>query len=74
MAETVVSGSPIDGGRREELIELFKDAKLRLVFVTAFPDRGEVFRKFLEIVAWGTEVWCSSDPSHLIHFNGERFL
>jgi len=74
LVEAVVSGGPIDGGRREELIELFKDVNSRLVFVTAFPDRGEVFRKFLEMVAWETEVWCASDPSHLIHFNGEHFL
>ena len=44
------------------------------IYVTAFPDRGEIFRKFLAVVAWETEVWCASDPTHLIHFNGIRFL
>ena len=25
-------------------------------------------------IAWETEVWIASDPDHLIHFNGEKFL
>jgi hypothetical protein len=23
---------------------------------------------------WETEVWVAGSPTHLIHFNGERFL
>ena len=74
LAEAVASSGPVDGGRHDELSALFKDSKAGLVYVTAFPDRGDVFRKFLSVVAWETEVWCASDPTHLIHFNGVRFL
>lgn len=74
LAEAVTSSGPVDGGRHLELAELFKDSKAGLVYVTAFPDRDETFRKFLAVVAWETEVWCASDPTHLIHFNGIRFL
>jgi hypothetical protein len=74
LAEAVASGGPVDSGRHMELAELFRDSKAGLVYVTAFPDRGAVFRKFLSVVAWETEVWCASDPTHLIHFNGIRFL
>lgn len=74
LAEAVASSGPVDGGRHAELAELFKDSKAGLVYVTAFPDRGEIFRKFLSVVAWETEAWCASDPTHLIHFNGVRFL
>lgn len=74
LIEAVASGGPVDSGRHVELSELFKHSTAGLVYVTAFPDRGEVFRKFLSVVAWETEVWCASDPTHLIHFNGERFL
>lgn len=74
LAEAVTSSGPVDGGRHTELAELFKDSKAGLVYVTAFPDRGEIFRKFLAVVAWETEVWCASDPTHLVHFNGIRFL
>ena len=31
-------------------------------------------KKRLTDVSWETEVWTSDDPTHLVHFNGERFL
>lgn len=74
LVEAVASSGPVDAGRHDELSRLFASSNAGLVYVTAFPDRGTVFRKFLSVVAWETEVWCASDPTHLIHFNGERFL
>jgi hypothetical protein len=74
LVEAVASSGPVDGIRHTELSDLFKASTAGLVYVTAFPDRGEVLRKFLSVVAWETEVWCASDPTHLIHFNGIRFL
>lgn len=74
LAEAVTSSGPVDGGRHAELAALFSQSTAGLVYVTAFPDRGEMMRKFLSVVAWETEVWCASDPTHLIHFNGDRFL
>lgn len=74
LVEAVTSTGPVDGIRYAELAELFKASTAGLVYVTAFPDRGETMRKFLSVVAWETEVWCASDPTHLIHFNGVRFL
>jgi hypothetical protein len=74
LVEAVASSGPVDGMRHAELSDLFKASTAGLVYVTAFPDRGEVMRKFLSVVAWETEVWCAGDPSHLIHFNGIRFL
>ena len=74
LVEAVASSGPVDGIRHAELSDLFKESTAGLVYVTAFPDRGEIMRKFLSVVAWETEVWCASDPTHLIHFNGIRFL
>ena len=74
LVEAVASSGPVDGMRHAELSDLFKASTAGLVYVTAFPDRGEIMRKFLSVVAWETEVWCAGDPSHLIHFNGIRFL
>lgn len=74
LIEAVASSGPVDGIRHAELSSLFKASTAGLVYVTAFPDRGEIMRKFLSVVAWETEVWCASDPTHLIHFNGIRFL
>ena len=30
--------------------------------------------KYLPEISWETEVWFAESPSHMIHFNGERFL
>jgi type II restriction enzyme len=30
--------------------------------------------KYLRDIAWETDVWLAENPSHLIHFNGEKFL
>lgn len=73
LVESVTSVGPMDGKRYDELTELFGHASAGLVFVTAFPDRS-LMKKFLTDLAWETEVWVASDPDHLIHFNGDRFL
>jgi len=73
LIEAVTSAGPVDGKRRKELKGLFAGCKAGLVFVTAFASR-EAMRSFLAQISWETEVWVAEDPSHLIHFNGERFL
>jgi BsuBI/PstI restriction endonuclease C-terminus. len=73
LIEAVTSHGPIDIKRHNELRDLFRDSKASLVFVTAFPTR-KVMMKYLQEIAWETEVWVAEAPSHLIHFNGERFL
>ena len=30
--------------------------------------------RYLSEIAWATEVWIAEVPSHLIHFDGDRFL
>ena len=73
LCESVTSHGPVDGKRHEELKRLFAGCKAGLVFVTAFPTRA-VMAKYLPAIAWETEVWCAESPTHIIHFNGERFL
>ena len=73
LIEAVTTHGPIDIKRHNELKELFKDSQSPLVFVTAFPTR-KVMMKYLQEIAWETDVWIAEAPSHLIHFNGERFL
>jgi hypothetical protein len=74
LVEAVVTTDPIDESLRRELAEMFTRSKAGLVYVTAFLDCGEVFRKFLSVVAWETEVWCANEPTHMIHFNGARLF
>ena len=73
LCEAVTSHGPVDGKRHAELKRLFKSCTAGLVFVTAFPTRS-VMARYLGEIAWETEVWCAEAPTHLIHFNGERFL
>src|ERR1700730_14511891 len=73
LMEAASSHGPVDGKRYRELGNLFASARPRCVFVSCFPSRAEM-RKYLSVIAWETEVWCANEPSHLIHFNGERLL
>ncbi len=73
LVESVTSHGPVSGKRHAELAELFAGSSAGLVYVTAFPNRA-VMKFYLSEIAWETEVWGAEAPSHLIHFNGERFL
>lgn len=73
LVEAVTSHGPVDGKRHTELTTLFNGSTAGLVYVTAFPNRTLMTRYLLDI-AWETDVWIADSPSHLIHFNGERFL
>jgi hypothetical protein len=73
LVESVTSHGPVDGKRHAELAVLFSGSTAGLVYVTAFPNRA-IMGRYLGEIAWETEVWVADAPSHLIHFNGERFL
>lgn len=71
--EAYHSTGPMDAKRVEELRTLFMDARPGLVFVTALEDRAS-FRGAAVDIAWETDVWVRDAPTHMIHFDGERFL
>lgn len=73
LVESVTSHGPVDGKRHVELANLFAASTAGLVYVTAFPSRA-LMSRYLSEIAWETEVWVADAPSHLIHFNGVRFL
>ena len=73
LVESVTSHGPVDGKRHAELARLFAASKVGLVYVTAFPNRS-IMGRYLGDIAWETEVWVADAPSHLIHFDGVRFL
>jgi hypothetical protein len=73
LIEAVTTHGPVNPKRRGELKVLFKQCEAGLVFVTAFLDR-QAMMKYLSEISWETEVWVADAPTHLIHFNGERFL
>ena len=73
LVECVTSHGPVDGKRHAELARLFANSTAGLIYVTAFPNRA-VMKRYLGEIAWETEVWVADAPSHLIHFDGVRFL
>jgi hypothetical protein len=73
LIEAVTSHGPVNAKRREELKQLFAKSSAPLVYVTAFLTR-KALNKYQREIAWETEVWVADAPTHLIHFNGERFL
>ncbi|MBS9438213.1 restriction endonuclease [Photorhabdus noenieputensis] len=73
LVESVTSHGPVDGKRHAELAKLFAGSTAGLVYVTAFPNRS-IMSRYLGEIAWESEVWVADAPSHLIHFNGVRFL
>lgn len=73
LIEAVTSHGPVSPKRQVELQAAFKNCSAKPIFVSAFP-YFSTFKKFLAKIAWETEVWLADMPSHLIHFNGDRFL
>ncbi|GAB2576001.1 hypothetical protein GCM10027168_06220 [Streptomyces capparidis] len=73
LVEAVTSTGPVNSLRMAQLKELFAGARPGLVFVTAFRTKKK-FRQFATDIAWETEVWIAEDSTHMVHFNGERFL
>lgn len=73
LIEAVTSHGPIDSKRKIELDELFGKSKAGLVFITTFQDKKTMI-KYLEKIAWETEIWVADNPTHLVHLNGKRFL
>lgn len=73
LIEAVTSHGPVNPKRRLELKELFAGTSAGIVYVTAFPKK-KTMMKYLDEISWETEVWIAEAPTHLIHFNGERFL
>jgi adenine-specific DNA-methyltransferase len=73
LIEAASSHGPVDGKRHAELKTLFANSRAGLVYISCFTSRAQM-RRYLSVIAWETEAWCADHPTHLIHFNGERFL
>jgi len=72
LVESVTSHGPVDSKRQFELDKLF-DTNLKKIYVSAFPNK-QTFTKYSQDIAWETEVWLSDNATHMIHFNGDKFI
>lgn len=73
LMEACSTHGPIDVIRKRELLKLFEPQRDNIVFVSCFPDRATM-RQYLKDLAWETEAWCASEPDHVMHLDGTRFL
>ncbi len=73
VVEAVTSHGPVDNKRYAELTDLFAGVSAGIIYVTAFRSHSAMAR-YLSDIAWETEVWIAEVPSHLIHFDGDRYL
>lgn len=74
--EAVTSVGPISKKRISEIESMTEKCIAGPVYVTAFLDMTSKngFKKFIDKIAWETEVWVANNPDHLIHLNGDRFF
>ena len=73
LIETVTSHGPVSPKRHAEIEAALEHCQAGRVYVTAFLTRQD-FRKYAADIAWETEVWIAENPSHMIHFNGPKFV
>lgn len=73
LVEAVTSHGPVSPKRRHELEQVLESCTADRVYVSAFHDFKE-FRRHVADIAWETEVWVAQNPTHMIHFNGDKFL
>ena len=73
LVDAITGKGPINSQRRRELAALFQNSSAGLIFVTAFLTRSDM-AKYIGEISWETEVWVQEASTHLIHFDGKRFL
>jgi hypothetical protein len=71
--ETVTNVGAITVKRMNEIEKMTVGCKSGKIYVTAFPDK-KTYKKFVDELAWETEVWIAETPQHLIHLNGDKFI
>jgi len=73
LVEAVTSHGPVSPKRHAEIEKMMRNCCVDRVYVSAFQTSAD-FRRFAGEIAWETEVWIAEHPSHMIHFNGPKFL
>lgn len=73
LIEAYHSSNPITTERKYELEQMMGSAASKCVFVTAFNNH-DAYHSCPEDIAWETEIWIATEPDHMIHRNGHRFM
>lgn len=73
LIEAYHTSNPITPQRKLELQQILGENAKKAVFITAF-ENITAYRNCSEELAWETEVWIATEPDHMIHRNGFRFM
>jgi hypothetical protein len=74
VVEAVISGGAFSADRVRDVDQVLfggKEKRFGVEYFTAFPNRA-TFRRFIEDIAWGTQVWLSQEPFGVIIFRQVR--
>lgn len=71
--EAVDSVGPMSPDRVIDINNMTHRVTSGKIFVTAFLTMSK-YRRFVDQLAWETEVWIAESPDHMIHLNGNKFL
>ncbi|HEY6328679.1 MAG TPA: BsuBI/PstI family type II restriction endonuclease [Blastocatellia bacterium] len=71
--EAVTSAGAMTPARIKDIeaILLPDNMSFGIEYFTAFPDRS-VFKRFVEDIAWGTQVWLANEPFGVVIFRRVR--
>lgn len=73
LIEAYHTSNPITPERKYELEQVLGDSAEKCVFITAFGDSKSAALCTSEL-AWETEIWIATNPDHMMHRNGFRFM
>ena len=74
LIEAYHTSNPISDLRKYELAtKVLGESADKAIYVTAF-ENVHSYNSCPEELAWETEVWIATEPNHMIHRNGNRFL
>lgn len=71
--EAVTSVGTISVKRMQEIEAMSSKCTAGKIYVTAFPS-SKIYKRFVDQLAWETEVWIADNPDHMIHLNGDKFI
>lgn len=73
LIEAYHTSNPITVERKYELSQIFFEVADKCIYVTAF-ENNSAYHTCTEELAWETEVWIITEPDHMLHLNGSRFM
>ncbi len=69
LIDTALHHGSMNIERIKKLESLLQNNNSKVLYITAYPNKN-IFRDYVMDISWNTMAWIESEPSHIIHFNG----